>query len=214
MAEELQYLIERIQKEAIDKSEQEAAQRVAKAREKAAAIVRDAEAEAKALLAKAEQDSALFVERGTRTLEQAARDLLITVGQGVENILEDIVAAAADKAMDADLIKQMMVQIAQAYCAHNGSESRIEFLISPKDQEAILRYFADLYKQKLVHGVEIHSDNGILKGFQVKVVDQQARHDFTPKAIAEALSAFLRPHLAEIVHRAARDTTEPAAPAR
>lgn len=214
MAEQLQHLIERIQKEAIDQSEQEATQRVAKAREKAASIVREAEVRAKAILVKAEQDSEVFVERGTRTLEQAARDLLITVGQGIENILEDIVAAAADKAMDPDLIKQMMLQIAQAYCAHDGSESRIEFLIAPKDQETILRYFSDLYKQKLVHSVTIHSDNGVLKGFQVKVVDQQARHDFTPKAIAEALSAFLRPHLAEIVHRAARDTTEEEGTAR
>ena len=48
MAEELKHLIERIQKEAVDKSEKDAAQIVAQAKEKAAAAVKDAETKAKA----------------------------------------------------------------------------------------------------------------------------------------------------------------------
>ena len=38
--------------------------------------------------------------------------------------------------------------------------------------------------------------------------DEQVSHDFTKPAIADALSNFLRPHLAEIVHRAARGASD------
>ena len=208
MAEELQHLIDRIHKEAIEKSEREAAQIVARAKEIAAETVKEAEERAKAIIEKADRDSQVYVERSTRTLEQAARDLLITVGQGVENILQDIIGESVDKALDTATMQKMMLTIAQSYCMQKGAESRIEMLIGEKDQAEIVRFFADQYRQKLVRGIEIHTDNGILKGFKVHVVDEQVEHQFTQQAIAEALSNFLRQHLAEIVHEAAREASQ------
>lgn len=208
MSEQLQHLIERIHKEAIEKAETQAAQVVSQAKAQAAAIVRDAEARAKDIVAKAEKDSEIYVERSTRTLEQSARDLLITVGQGVENILQDIIGESVDKAMDVEVLKKMLLNIAQSYCAQQGKESRVEFLISEQDQAEVVKFFADQYRQHLVQGINIHTDNGVLKGFRVALKDEQVYHDFTKPAIAEALANFLRQHLAEIVHRAAQEARQ------
>ncbi len=208
MAEELQHLIERIQKEAVEKAEQQAAEIISKAKEKAAAIVREAEAKAKAMLEKAEKDAQAFTERSRKTLEQAARDLLISVGQGVENILKDIVAEAVDQALTPDVLKQMLVKMAEAYAARGGSETRIDLLISPKDKDDIVRFFAEQYRRRLLHGVEIHVDNELFKGFRVSFVDGNVYHDFSKQAIADALTQFLRPQLAEIVHRVAREESQ------
>ncbi len=205
MGEELQHLIDRIRTEALSEAETEGGRIVAEAREKAAATVKDAEAKAKALLAKADRDAKVFVERGERTLEQAARDLLITVGQGVEHVVEDIVGEALDEAMDIGLLQQMLLKIAEGYCRHQGTESRIEYLIGKEDQAAVVKFFASQYRRHLLQGVSIHTDDGILKGFRMALRDDHAYHDFTKPAIAEALGNFLRPHLAEIVHRAARE---------
>lgn len=205
MAEELQHLIERIQKEAIDKAEADAAQILVQAREKAAATVKEAETAAKALLEKAAKDSEIYVERSQRTLEQSARDLLITVGQGIENILEDIVGEAVNGAVDVNTVKEILLKIAQAYCTHGGAESRIEFLISEADQAQILQFFTEQYRQHLVQGMTIRAESGLPGGFRVVLKDSHIYHDFTKPAIAEALCNFLRPHLAEIVHRAARE---------
>jgi V/A-type H+-transporting ATPase subunit E len=206
MADELQHLMERIRLEAIESAQAQANQILGQAREKAASLVRDAEAESKAILEKAEQDSRIYVERSQRTLEQAARDLLITVGQGVENILRDIVGNSVNQALDTEFLKQMMLTIAQAYCAKEGQESRIEFLISEQDQKAIVDFFADQYRRQLIRGVQIVTDNNVLKGVRVSLKDEQVQHDFTAEAIAEALTQFLRQHLADIVHRAAHTT--------
>jgi len=208
MAEELQHLINRIHAEAIQKAEAEATEIVAKAKDKAAALVRQAEENAKATVSRAQEDATLFVERGTKTLEQAARDLLITVGQGVGNIMDGIVAKAVDGSLDIETLKKMMLTVAQAYTKDAGKESRIAMLVSPQDQEAILKFFADQYRQKLVGGVDIRADNTILKGFKVRLVDQHVEHQFTNDAIAAALSEFLRPQMAEIVQRAARTAGE------
>ncbi|QKS27691.1 MAG: V-type proton ATPase subunit E [Accumulibacter sp.] len=204
MAIELQHLIDRINQEAVEKGEQEANRIVARAREQAAALVREGEAAARAHLEKAEKDSEVFVERSTRTLEQAARDLLISVGQAVENIIADIVSDATDEALDPDTLKRMMVKMAQAYAERNGTESRIEVLVGKEDQSELVRFFARQYRHRLVRGLNIRADAGVRRGFRVILDNDRVHHDFTRPAIAEALGNFLRPHLAEIVFRAAR----------
>ena len=204
MAIELQHLIDRINQEAVEKGEQEANRIVARAREQAAALVREGEAAARAHLDKAEKDSEVFVERSTRTLEQAARDLLISVGQAVENIIADIVSDATDEALDPDTLKRMMVKMAQAYAERNGTESRIEVLVGKEDQSELVRFFARQYRHRLVRGLNIRADAGVRRGFRVILDNDRVHHDFTRPAIAEALGNFLRPHLAEIVFRAAR----------
>ena len=208
MAEELQHLIDRIKQEGVETAEQQGAQIVAKAKEKAAAIVKEAEQKARTFLEDAERNSQAFTERSTKTLEQAARDLLISVGQGVENILADIVADSVEKALSIDTLKQMLVKMAEAYAAHQGNESRIDLLISPQDKEELIRYFAEQYRQRLVSGVELHVDNEIFKGFKVSFVEDHVYHDFTREAIAESLTNFLRPQLAEIVHRVAQQDSQ------
>ena len=208
MAEELQHLIDRIQKEAVQAAEDKAGHILSQAKEKAAAMVKDAEAKAKASLAKADKDAEAFTERSTKALEQAARDLLISVGQGVENILQDIVDESVDKALSLDVLKQMLVKMAEAYAQRQGDESRIELLISEQDQKELIQFFADQYKAKMLHGVEVHVDSSVFKGFKVSFVDSHVYHDFTKEAIAESLVSFPRPQLAEIVHRVARKESQ------
>ena len=208
MAEELQHLIDRIQKEAVQAAEDKAGHILSQAKEKAAAMVKDAEAKAKASLAKADKDAEAFTERSTKALEQAARDLLISVGQGVENILQDIVDESVDKALSLDVLKQMLVKMAEAYAQRQGDESRIELLISEQDQKELIQFFADQYKAKMLHGVEVHVDSSVFKWFKVSFVDSHVYHDFTKEAIAESLVSFLRPQLAEIVHRVARKESQ------
>ncbi len=207
MAMELEHLISRINQEGVEKGEKQAAEILARAKERAAAIVAEAEAAAKAHMAKAERDSEVYVERSTRSLEQAGRDLLIGVGQSIESMIQDIVTTATDEALDPRTLKRMMVKMAQAYAEKNGTESSIELLIGEKDQAEILKFFAREYRRRLVSGLNITIDHDVRKGFRVVLENERVYHDFTKPAIAEALGNFLRPHLAEIVHRAARATS-------
>jgi len=205
MAAELQPLLEQIRKEGIEKAEAQTAELLAGAKAKAAQIVREAETRAKELVSKAEADAEIYTQRSTATLEQAARDLLITVGQGIQNIIADIIAESVDSALKTEVLEQMMIKMAQC-CAANHGETRIELLISQKDQDDLVKFFAGKYREKMVHGIELHVDNEILKGFRVSFADDHVYLDFTREAIADALTAFLRPKLAEIVSRVAKET--------
>ena len=207
MAEELQPLLDQIRKEGTEKAESEAAEILSQAKEKAAQTVREAEAKAKELVAKAEADAEVFTQRSIATLEQSARDLLITVGQGIENIISGIVAESVDQALGIEVLEQMMVKMAQS-CAEKQGETRIELLVSEADQTELVKFFAAKYSDKMIHGVELHVDSEILKGFKVSFADDHVYLDFTQEAIAEALAAFLRPKLADIVGRVAKKASE------
>lgn len=207
MAEELQHLIDRIRGEAVDEGQKKADEIVSQAREKAADIVSGSEKEAKANLAKAEKDAEVYTQRSQKALEQAARDLLITVGQGVENILSDLVAESLEEAMNVEVLEQMLVKMAEAK-AEKPNVDQVELLVSEKDQDELVKFFAARYKEKMAHGVRIHTDNEILKGFKVSLEEGRVYQDFTREAIAEALNNFLRPHLSEIVSRVAKEQVE------
>lgn len=203
MTADLQGLIEQIRREGVDKAEAEAAQVLARAKERAAEIVKAAETQAAARLKKAETDAQVFTERSIKTLEQAARDVLIEVGHGVENILKRIVLESVGEALTPQVLIDMMLAIVRAYVERGMEENRIEVLISPQDQKKLVALYLEKYRQELVKGVEIRTDDQIIRGFKVSVKDNNLYHDFTREAIADALGQFLRPQLVEIVHRVA-----------
>ncbi len=204
MAEELQHLIDKIQSEAVDEAKKQAEDIISRARQKAADLVKTAEKEAAQRLEKADTDAQAYSVRSTKTLEQAARDLLITVGQGVDNILSDLIVDSVEEAMSTEVMGQMLVAIAQAYADQPG-ESRVEYLVGSDDKAKLVKFLAAKYREEMISGIEIHTDNEIIKGFKVSFVEDHVYHDFTSEAIAEALHHFLRADLAEIVHRVAAE---------
>ena len=110
MAEDLQALMERIQKDAVDKAELEATSIISKAKEKAAEIVKAAEEEAKAKLEQADKDAVAFTERSERTLEQSARDLLLSVGKNLEKMILDLLSLQIEKSLDETTVKNMLLK--------------------------------------------------------------------------------------------------------
>jgi len=210
MGDQLQPLIDRIQKEAVEKAEQRANEIVSEAEKKKAAILQEAEEKAAALIKKADEDSTAYAERSTRALEQASRDVLITVGQGVENVLSDLVGDALDEALRVEVLEEMLIKIAEAYIGRGGDVSRVDLLISEADQKRLIKFFTGRYRERLKQGLEVHVDKDIIRGFKVSLVDERVQHSFDKESIAEALCNFLRPHLAEIVHRVARNGDRPA----
>lgn len=203
MTEELQHLIDKIQSEAIDTADRRAMEIEAEAREKAASVLQQADDRAREIVEMAEQEAVAFTERSKKTLEQSARDLLITVGKGVEQIITGIVAGDVKEALTPDLLAQMLLKIAESF-ADRKDEADLKVLLNPEDKAKVLEYFKARSVEKLINGTELLTDSEIFKGFKISFADRHVYHEFTDEAIAEAVGSFLRPNLAEIVHRVAR----------
>jgi V/A-type H+-transporting ATPase subunit E len=58
-------------------------------------------------------------------------------------------------------------------------------------------YFNDKLSAELKKGVELKSDRNLAAGFRIANRDGSAYYDFSAESVAELLSAYLNPHLAE-----------------
>jgi len=208
MQEELQPLIDRIKKEAVDTARHEAQRIIADAEKKSANIVTDAEHKAKSLVEKADRDAAAFTERSLNTLTQASRDILITIGAGIDKMFSDIIATSVSESLDRATIQEMLIKLADAYGSSQGKSNSIEVLLGKEDGEKLGALLKDRLSEKFSGGVEIRVDNSAFRGFKVSFSEGSVYHDFSSEAIAEAISAFLRPQLAKIVHDAVDTLSE------
>jgi V/A-type H+/Na+-transporting ATPase subunit E len=204
MPEDLQVLIDRLQRDAVDEGHRRARALVEEAGVEAAALIRGAQEEAARRIERADRDAHAFTVRSTLALEQASRDLLITIGQAFERQLDDLVRESVRQELRPTLLAEMLVKMAEAYAATDARGRATAVLLGTDDLGEMVRLFANRYRDTLAHGVELRLDDTVDKGFRLVVVGEHVEHDFTLDAIAETLSRHLRPHLAEILPRIAR----------
>jgi V/A-type H+-transporting ATPase subunit E len=208
MADSLENLLNRIQKEGVEKAEEEAARIIEKARGQAAQIIKESEAKAKENLEKAEQEAKIFTEQSIKTIDLAGRDLIIAIGCKIESLLRDIVFHSVGEELSPETMTQMMIKLVSAYEKKGFSEGRINMLLSPEDQNRVVKLFMEKYRDKFRKGIEIDADENITRGFKVSFKSDNVFHDFTRESIAESLCFFLKPHLAEIIHRVANSLVQ------
>jgi V/A-type H+-transporting ATPase subunit E len=189
MAEDLQHLIDRIRTEGVEQAESKSSEIVSAAEASAAKIVADAKAEAAKIVAQAEQDAEVFTVRSTKALEQAGRDLLLTVGKGVEQIFNALLRDVVAEALNAEVMAGLIAKLAE-----EGA--------SVKVSEQVLSVLQTKFAAKLKSGIDLGADQEILAGFKLVEKEGTAYRDFTDEAIVDALAAFLRPQLAEILKAA------------
>ncbi len=198
MAEDLQNLIERIQKEAVNKADEKSAAIIAKANEEASRILESAKAEAAAVLEKADKDSAAYAERSERAIQQAARDVLISVGRRIEKMISEILSREVEKNLSENTIKDMLLLLARNYSTDT------ELVFSEADKAKLSSFAVGEFAKVLGKGVKVESDSGIKFGFRVKVDNGKVSHEFTSDEIAASLASVVRPELAKIVSEAAQ----------
>ncbi len=203
MSEELQSLLDRIEKDGVDKANAKADEIVKNAEAKAAELVKTAESDAAALLAKAEEDSKAFEARSSKALDQAARDVVLSVERSVAAIFARIAAEEVAKSLDTATIQSCVATLIDTYTKANAEGSRLAITLSEEQKADVVAYLSQKFQDQLANGVTIEGSSVIDAGFKVAVTDKEVEHDFTGEAVAEALGALLRTDLAAIVKGAA-----------
>ena len=203
MTDQVQQLIDRIRKDAGAAAQQEAAVLQQQAKDAAARTVATAEQQARALVTAAEEQARSFVERGTKALEQAARDLLVGIGQRLQAMVDELLADAARTALRPDVVEQMLLKLCEGLARNGLDEANLAIAVGAAEREQITRFALGKLREHLQQGAEVHVDSQLQQGFRLSFADDSVRHDFTPAAIAAALAQFVRPQLAAVVLRAA-----------
>lgn len=202
MSEQLQHLIEKIRAEGVTKADAEARDILVKARDEAARIESDAAEKAEALLKKAEANAKAHAERGRKALEQASRDMILTVSQAVEALFTRLLQEKVGAAFTPDSFRSFLHDVVKSYLAQGHSAASLEVSVPPDMEIAIRDFILKAFQETAAQGMTIRSSNEVIKGFRITFKDSHVEHDFTPEAIAEAMARLVRPHLAELLRSA------------
>ena len=190
MAEELQQLLEKIQRDGVDKANAEAAAIVAKAKAEADAIVKKAQDAAAAAEAKGKADAEAYAARAKETISQAARDTVLKVKDDVTKLLTKLLTQNVTAALATEAVPLAAAAVKELVTGDNA-----EVAASAKLVDALRAQLA----QQAQSGVKVVADETTGTGFTVRLDNGRVEHDFTDAAISEALAQRLRADLAALL---------------
>lgn len=199
MADELQALLDRIQQDGLAKAEAEKEQLLTEARQEAARLVATAKQEAEHLVAEAKRNAELQLEKGRETLGQAARDVLLSLRERLQERLAAVAKQWVGAAVTPEVFAQMLLEIVRAYVAKGGAVDDLSVLLPEADQEKLAAALGTSLWADLKAKPELSPVPDISAGFRVVFNQEDVAYDFTDEALAESLAAFLNPRLAELI---------------
>ena len=199
---QLQELIDKIKKEGIESASEEAAR-----------VKRDAEAEASRIITAAQREAADIVSRGKADAErsekagiaalgQASRNLVLAFKGEIQALLDKLTAEAVASSYSADVIKGILPDLVKNWAIKN-TES-LSVVLSEGDLKKLEGSFKAQLASTLKGGVELKAGKNLSGGFRIAEKDGSAFYDFSAEAVANLLSAYLNPKLAEILTNAAK----------
>ena len=186
--EDLQSLLEKINRDGVEKAEAEAKKIVDAAQTKADALMKSAREEADRAKADAAKDAEASAARAAETIRQAARDVVLGVKDTVTALLEKLLAQNVDKAL------------ADEKTAAELAAAAIRELSGPGEITCGPKLAAALKAQLASKGAfAVTADESAGSGFTVKVEGGRIEHAFTADVISAELAKRLRPDLAALL---------------
>ena len=188
MSEDLQSLLEKINRDGVEKANAAAEKIVAEAKAKAAEIVKSATEEAARAKAEAEKAAADYAARASETVAQAARDTVLKIEASVTAMLTALLAKDIDKALsDEKNVAALALEAVKGLCGEAEVAVPAKFAAALK---------AQLAAQK---NLTVVTDDTLGTGFSVRLEGGRVEHAFTGAAVAAELAKRLRPDLAKLV---------------
>ena len=133
MSEELQGLLNKIQAEGLEKAESERARLVAEAKAQADKIIADAKAQADKIRKDAEADAEASRKKADAAVRQAARDVIISLKDDLQEKLRAVVREASAQAMTPEAMAGLIATIAGQFAQNAASGA--EIILSARERE-------------------------------------------------------------------------------
>ena len=196
MAQQIQDLVESIQKEGIEKANKKAEQIISDAKTKADDIIKSAKKEADKILSDADKEIALRDQSAKASLSQAARDVQLSLKKALTAQINALLEEKVTKSFKTkDFTKLIKEVISLGFCDVQNTELQI----SEKDYEELAAVLTKELGDKIKQGLEIKPVKGVNVGFKLADKDGTGYFDFSTEATAKLMIPFLSPAIAKIV---------------
>jgi V/A-type H+-transporting ATPase subunit E len=198
---QLQELIDKIKRDGIESAAEEASRLKAQAEDEAKRIAAAARKEAADITAKARADAERAEKAGIAAVGQASRNVVLAFKTEIGAILDRIVARETASALDDGVLKAVLPGILSGWAA---GKDALDLILNEAQLKSLSAYFNNKLAGELKRGVELKLDRNLSAGFRIANKDGSAYYDFSAESVAELLSAYLNPRLAETLKDAVK----------
>ncbi len=94
---------------------------------------------------------------------------------------------------DTQVLKNIITEITKTYM-EKGYSGEVELLLSKESKKKLTEFIKIEVSKKIKDGIKV-SDATMISGCKVKLKDEKITFDFSPDAITELLSKYVRPEL-------------------
>ena len=200
METQLKDIIDKIHDEGVKGAEERARSIVEAAEKQAREKVQQARSEADGIVAQAEKEAAKHQAAGEAALQQASRDLLLSVRTELTKLFEAVEKQAVADVLTPDAMTDVILALVKEW-GSSGSDS-LEVLVNEKDRDALEKTLQTKLSGAIKEGTTVRPVRGISAGFRIGGKGSAAYYDVTDETLAELLSAYLNPRLAEVMKSA------------
>lgn len=191
----LENLIEKLRKEGVDGAQKAADEIIAKAEEKAGSIVDEAGKKAESVKSEAEESAAAFQKNSERAIQQAARDVTLSLRQELTAMFDSVFRREVSDQLDPEFLKKMILKIAEKW----SNESGLEVEASEKDIKELEKVLFKGVKKEVKEGINLKPKRDLEHGFYIGIKGKDLYYDFSDESISETLKSFLNKRLNEIL---------------
>jgi V/A-type H+-transporting ATPase subunit E len=199
MSHELQGLLDRIQREGIEQSEQQKEEIISEAKKNAEAIIQRNNMEAEAIIKTANEEVKKIEERSKATIKQAARDIAISLETELLNRLKRCIKDAVGAAMTQELISDIIKKMVEAYIKKENEDISLQVILSQKDidelNDSIKISLAGSFKNK----PEILKGNDFSAGVKISFNGSDVFFDFSDATITDIICEYVGPRLTSMI---------------
>ena len=200
---QLQELIDKIKKDGIESATKEAARLKQEAETEARNFLEAARKEAAGIIAKSKEDADRAEKAGLAALQQASRNLTLSFKSEVQAVLVKIVQRDITEALTEETLKNILPELLKSWSSKSGNRG-VDVLLSEKNLKSLQSWFDQKLASELKNGAELKPDRSLNAGFRIREKDGSAYYDYSAESVAELLSAYLNPRLAEIMKSAVK----------
>ena len=193
MSEDIKNLIEKIQQEGIQVAEEKAQEIEAEAKKQAKEIIEKAQREAEALLARAKEQNVRMEESTRASLQQAGRDMLLSLKKEINAMLEKLIISRVGEALSTEEVVKIITALVKDY---KGQEKgQVIISLKKEDLEKLEKGFSAELKEQVKKGIILKPAEEITGGLIISFDNGKSHFDFTDQALAEYIGTYLKPKL-------------------
>ncbi|WP_047450603.1 hypothetical protein [Alistipes sp. ZOR0009] len=201
MQNKLQELTEKLYKEGLSKGAAEAEQVLAKAKADAQQIIEQAKKDAEKILADAKHNAAELAKNSDSEFKMAARQVINSVKQEVEEI---IATKAITPSLDAafaspEFIQSIVKEAISKFNPNNDADNSLAVLLPKDKKEQLQQYFFSKAGEALSVYLDVQFSKGVKSGFKIAPKDGGYQVSFTEQDFENLFKSFLRPRLVELL---------------